>query len=165
MKIEQLNGLFQEQIRDLHSGETQILSHLPDMIAAAGDADLRGALEKHLDETRTHRDRLEKIAAELDFAVDGHTCEGIQGILAEGSRLVGEESRTDEVRDAAIIAAAQRIEHYEIAGYGTARTLARTLGLDGAVPLLQDTLDEEAAADAKLTEVAESHVNRDALSA
>lgn len=115
--------------------------------------------------TRTHRDRLEKIADALEFSVGDHDCEGIKGILEEGSKLVEKETETDEVRDAAIIAAAQRVEHYEIAGYGTARTLARTLGLDEAADLLQDTLDEEAAADAKLTEVAESHINRDAISA
>ena len=162
MDIQQLRGLFEEQIRDLHSAERQTLEALPGMIEAAGDARLRSALQDHLGETRTQKERLETIADELGFDPGGHHCKGIDGILQEGQELVKRETSDSDVRDAAIIASAQRIEHYEMAGYGTARTLARTLGEDAAARHLQQTLDEEMEADKTLTAIATSGVNREA---
>ena len=165
MDVQNLRDLFEEQIKDLYSGETQILDALPDMIDAASDSDLRSALEEHLEETRKQKERLEQIAKDLDFKPTGHTCKGMKGIIAEGTELVEDDAKDDDVRDAAIIAAAQRVEHYEMAGYGTARTLARMLGEDGAAGILEKTLKEEKNADATLTKVAEGHVNRQAMAA
>jgi ferritin-like metal-binding protein YciE len=162
MDIQQLRGLFEEQIRDLHSAERQTLEALPGMIEAAGDDRLRSALQDHLGETRTQKERLEAIAGELGFDPGGHHCHGMDGILKEGRELVKSETVDADVRDAAIIASAQRVEHYEMAGYGTARTLARTLGEDEAARHLQETLDEEMEADKTLTAIATSGVNREA---
>lgn len=157
--MKDLRGLFEEQIQDLYSGETQIIQTLPDMIDAAHDDDLRSALEEHLKETEEQKDRLERLANNEGFKPKGAKCKGMEGILEEGDELVSEEAEDDSVRDAAIIAAAQRVEHYEMAGYGTARTYARMLGLDDAATTLQKTLNEEQDADEKLTRIAESHVN------
>jgi len=163
MEIEQLRELFQEQMMDLYSGEEQIIEAMPDMIEAASDDRLRSALEEHLEETRNQKRRLDEIANELGFELEGHACKGMEGILEEGSELVEDETQSGPVRDAAIIASAQRVEHYEIAAYGTARTLARTLGEDKVAKRLQESLDEEKQADNKLTDIAESTVNRAAV--
>lgn len=161
--MKDLRALFEGQIQDLYSGETQIIETLPDMIHAAHDDDLRSALEDHLKETEEQKDRLEQLSEDQGFKPDGHKCKGMQGILEEGDELVGEKADDDDVRDAAIIAAVQKVEHYEMAGYGTARSYARLLGLDDVATTLQKTLDEEQDADERLTRIAESHVNRSAL--
>ena len=161
--MENLQDLFEDQIQDLYSGESQIIEALPDMIEAAKDRELRSALEQHLAETKEQKKRLEKIARDLEFDPDGHTCKGMEGILEEGEELVENEAKEDDTRDAAIVAAAQRVEHYEMAGYGTARTYARMLGHEDAAQTLQKTLDEEHEANDKLTRIAESHVNRAAM--
>lgn len=161
--MDNLRELFQEQIQDLYSGENQIIDALPRMIEKARDAELRTALEDHLKETKTQKQRLEQIARAQDFDPDGDKCVGMEGIIKEGEKLVKKELDEDDVRDAGIIAAAQRVEHYEMAGYGTARTYARMLGLTDAANTLQQTLDEEGNADEKLTRIAEGHVNRAAM--
>jgi ferritin-like metal-binding protein YciE len=161
--MENLQELFEEQIQDLYSGESQIIDALPDMIEAAKDRELRSALEQHLEETKEQKKRLEQIARDFDFEPDGQTCKGMEGILEEGEELVENEAEEDDTRDAAIVAAAQRVEHYEMAGYGTARTYARMLGHEEVAKVLQATLDEEHEANDKLTRIAESHVNRAAM--
>lgn len=161
--MKDLRALFEEQIKDLYSSETQIIKTLPEMIDAAHDDDLRSALEDHLKETEEQKDRLEQLSKDQGFKPSGHKCKGMEGILEEGDELVGEAAEDDNVRDAAIIAAAQKVEHYEMAGYGTARAYARMLGLDDVATTLQRTLDEEQDADERLTRIAESHVNRSAL--
>jgi ferritin-like metal-binding protein YciE len=163
MEITTLQDLFVEHIQDLYSVEEQILEALPDMIIAATDPDLKSGLQNHLQETRKQAQRLEEIARAMDFDPTGAKCDGMKGILKEGKKLVGKEVDEDDVRDAAIVAACQRVEHYEIAVYGTARTYARMLGEDEAVSLLEQTLEEEKNADRTLTMVAESHVNRRAM--
>jgi ferritin-like metal-binding protein YciE len=161
--MQNLQHLFEEQIQDLYSGESQILEALPDMIDAAKDNDLRSALEEHLEVTKEQKRRLERIASELGFEPNGESCKGMEGILDEGEELVEREAEEEDTRDAAIVAAAQRVEHYEMAAYGTARTYARMLGHDKVARTLQETLDEEREADEKLSRIAESHVNRAAM--
>ena len=162
--MDDLSALLEEQIQDLYSGENQIIEALPTMIEAARDDELKTALKEHLEETKTQKKRLEKIGEELGIDPDGEKCKGMEGIIEEGEELVEKEAEEDDVRDAAIIAAAQRVEHYEMAGYGTARTYARMLGHEDVASTLQQTLDEEGDADEKLTRIAEGHVNRSAMS-
>ena len=163
MDIVTLRDLFEEHIMDLYSAEEQILDALPTMIEAATDPELRSGLQKHLEETRRQLQRLEQIGRTNGFDPSGHKCDGMKGILKEGNKLVSKEAEEDDVRDAAIISACQRVEHYEIAVYGTTRTYARMLGDNESVALLEETLDEEKNADKTLTDVAESHVNRRAI--
>ena len=163
MEITTLRDLFNEHIQDLWSMEDQIVNTLPDMIDAASDAGLRNALQAHLEQTRHQVQRLEEICRLVDCDPEGERCEGMRGILKEGDKLVEKDVEEDEVRDAAIIAAAQRVEHYEIAVYGTAKTFARMLGEEEAATLLEESLEEEKNADAKLTEIAETNVNRRAM--
>jgi ferritin-like metal-binding protein YciE len=163
MDITTLRDLLQEHIQDLHSVEDQIIGSLQEMIEAASDPDLRAALQNHLEETRRQRERLMEIGRIMSFDPSGEKCEGMRGILKEGTKLVERDVEEDDVRDAAIIAAAQRVEHYEIAVYGTARTFARMLGEDQVVSLLEASLEEEKNADIRLTQIAESHVNRRAM--
>jgi ferritin-like metal-binding protein YciE len=154
MKPNSLQELYVEQLRDLYDAEQQIIKALPEMIDAANSGDLRRALIEHLEVTKTHAARLETIFHTLGEKPKGEKCKGIQGIIDEGSNLIGEIKEQADVRDAAIIAAAQRVEHYEMAGYGTARTFAALLHDDKASQLLQQTLDEERQADQKLTALA-----------
>jgi ferritin-like metal-binding protein YciE len=163
MEITTLRDLFKEHVQDLYSCEEQILEALPDMIVAATDPDLKSGLSNHLQETRRQAQRIEEIARAMGFDAKGTKCDGMKGILKEGNKLVAKEVDEDDVRDAAIIAACQRVEHYEIAVYGTARTYARMLGENEAVSLLEQSLEEEKKADKTLTTVAESHVNRRAM--
>ena len=163
MEITTLQELFEHEIRDLYSAEEQIIDALPDMIDAAHDGELQTALRGHLEATKRHMSRLEELARILDFDPTGVKCEGIRGILKEGGKLVDSEVDEEDVRDAAIIAAAQRVEHYEIASYGTARTFARMLGEEEAARMLEETLQEEKEADVRLTDIAEDHVNRRAM--
>jgi len=161
MKLNNLEDLFVEQLRDLYSAETQILDALPEMVEAASSDQLRKAFKTHLEETRQQKNRLEKIFETLGKKPGGETCEGMKGLLKEGSAMLEKEGDRNVI-DAGIIASAQRVEHYEISGYGTARTYAERLGYDDAAELLDETLDEESSANEKLTKIAESTVNKKA---
>ncbi len=158
MKMQSLQDLLIEELRDLYSAESMLLKTLPKMARAATNPDLRTGFEEHLEQTRGHKERLEKIFDGLGHRAKAKTCEGMQGILAEGETQMKAVAE-DATMDAALIGAAQKAEHYEIATYGTARTWARTLGLEEAAGLLQQTLDEEEQTDKKLTELATSNVN------
>jgi ferritin-like metal-binding protein YciE len=162
MKIETMEELFLEQIEDLYDAERRLVKALPKMAEASTSTSLRQAFESHLLETEGHVGRLETIFRLLDKDAKGETCEAMKGLVSEGEDMVShiEES---PLRDAGLIAAANRVEHYEIAAYGSARTFAETLGLDQAAALLQQTLHEEKKADQKLTQLAESMVNEEAL--
>jgi len=162
MASESLQDIYVEQLKDLYSAENQILKALPKMAKAATHADLRSAFEDHEVQTRTHVERLEKIFTQLGEKPGGHKCKGMEGLLAEGDELL-EEHEESEALDAAMIAAAQRVEHYEIAGYGSVRTFANMLGLSDHADLLQRTLEEEGDTDKKLTGLAETVVNIDAM--
>jgi ferritin-like metal-binding protein YciE len=161
MGLQNLGDLYLDQIRDLYSAETQIVDALPKMIEATSHAQLRSGFEHHLDQTREHVRRLEQIAQRLDEDPDGETCQGMKGLLKEGHETIKKREDSD-VLDAALIADAQRVEHYEIAAYGCARTYAEALNRMEDARLLQQTLDEEAETDRKLTEIALSVVNPDA---
>jgi ferritin-like metal-binding protein YciE len=160
-KLNNLQDLFHHELKDLYSAEQQILQALPKMAKAAEHQELRQAFEEHERVTRDQVQRLDMIADDLGLDLKGHKCRGIEGIIKEGEEIVNARGEA-EVRDAGLIGAAQRVEHYEIAGYGTARTFARRLGHDRAAQLLQQTLDEEGSTDQRLTRIAESMVNPDA---
>jgi ferritin-like metal-binding protein YciE len=160
-KLNNLGDLFLHELKDLYSAEQQILQALPRMAGATEHGELRQAFEEHEQVTRDQVRRLDTIADELGFNLRGHKCRGIEGILREGEDLLSMDADPD-VLDAGLIGAAQRVEHYEIAGYGTARTFARRLGHDRAAQLLQQTLDEEGMTDERLTRIAEGMVNSDA---
>lgn len=160
-KLNNLQDLFVHELKDLYSAEQQILQALPKMARATEHTELRRAFEEHEQMTRDQVSRLDMIADDLGLDLRGHKCKGIEGIIKEGEDLLG--SRADpDVMDAGLIGSAQRVEHYEMAGYGTARTFARRLGHDRAAQLLQQTLDEEGQTDQRLTSIAEGMVNRDA---
>lgn len=161
MKMKTLQDLLAHELKDLYHAEKQITKALPKMIKAATSEDLKEALQNHLDETEHQVTRLEEICAKLDVPTRGAKCKAMEGLVEEGKEIL-EEDMDEQVRDAAIIAAAQRVEHYEMAGYGCARTFARQLGHDEVADLLQQTLDEEKAADEKLTQIAMQHVNEEA---
>jgi len=154
-KITTLHELFIEQLRDLYSAEKQLTEALPEMAEAANDETLKQGFETHLEETQEHVQRLEQIFEALDEEPTGKTCKAMEGLIREGKETINEDA-TPEVKDAALIAAAQRVEHYEMAGYGAVRTYADLMGHEDAAELLQATLDEEGATDEKLTEVAQS---------
>jgi ferritin-like metal-binding protein YciE len=153
MKLDSLQDVFADQLADLRSAEQQLVAALPKVAGAANSDELRQALEHHLDETRDHLQRLEDLIPTLGFAVPSETCEGMEGLLREGEKVISAEG-DPAARDAALIAAAQRVEHYEIAAYGTAGTLAGELGFDDAKEVLDQTLDEESNADKLLTKIA-----------
>ena len=153
MQLQSLKDLFVEQLRDLYSAETQHVEALPKMASAASHDELRQAFEHHLEETRGHVDRLREVFEQLGTTPGGETCKAMKGLIAEGDEIVKAEGDS-AVKDAALIAAAQRVEHYEIAGYGTVRTLAGELDLGDARDLLDQTLDEESSADKLLTKIA-----------
>jgi len=154
MKLESLHDLFVDELKDLYNAENQLTKALPKLAKAAASDELRTAFEKHLKETEHQVERLETIFEQLEASPKGKRCKAMAGLIEEGKEMM-EADGEEAVKDAALIAAAQRVEHYEIAGYGTARTFAQLLGFDEAADLLQETLDEEAAADKKLTEIAE----------
>jgi ferritin-like metal-binding protein YciE len=158
MKLDTLKDLYIHELKDLYSAERQIIKALPKMVKAATNDALASGFQEHLEQTRAHADRLEKILSARGQTSRGPKCKGMEGLLAEGSEMIEEEA-DDEVRDAGLIAAAQRVEHYEIAGYGTARTYASLLGDKEGEKLLQTTLDEEATTDKKLTALATSSIN------
>lgn len=155
MELESLHDLYIHELKDLHSAEAQIIKALPKMAKAAANPKLIRAFETHLVETKEHAKRLEKILKSHDETTRGPKCKGMEGVVKEGQEMIEEEA-VDEVRDAGLISAAQRVEHYEMAGYGTARTYAQLLGDNQGAKLLQKTLDEEGAADQKLTSLASS---------
>lgn len=161
MKLESLQDLLVHELKDLYSAENQLVKALPKMTKAAESEDLKAAFEEHLDQTKTQIERLETIFEELGVSPKGKKCKAMEGLIEEGSELISEDAEPS-VKDAALIAAAQKVEHYEIAGYGCARTYAQLLGMDKAAELLQETLDEEGETDKKLTELAESVVNVEA---
>ena len=161
MKMKSLQDLLVDQLKDLYSAENQLVKALPKMAKAASNPDLRAGFEEHLEQTRGHVERLEQVCDDLGVTPKGKKCAAMEGLVEEGKELM-EEDATPGVLDAGLIAAAQKVEHYEIASYGSARTWAEQLGLDRAVRLLQQTLDEEKATDAKLTELAEEMVNDEA---
>jgi len=158
LKLNSLRDLLIEELRDLYSAETQLLDALPKMVQAASSNQLKSAFSHHLEETRQHVSRLERIFEQIGEKSSGETCEAMKGLIKEGEILVKAEGEPD-VRDAGLVGAAQRVEHYEIAGYGTARSLAGRLGESQIAGTLQQTLNEETEADKKLTAIAESQVN------
>jgi ferritin-like metal-binding protein YciE len=158
LKLNTLRDLLIEELRDLYSAETQLVSALPKMAEAASSTELKSAFEHHIEETLGHVSRLESIFKNIDEKSSGETCEAMKGLIKEGETLVKAEGDPD-VRDAGLIGAAQRVEHYEMAGYGTARSLANRLGESQMAEILQQTLNEEGAANKKLTSIAESGVN------
>lgn len=159
MTLKNLTDLFQAQIQDLHSAEHQLLESLPKMAASAHSESLRSAFTKHLDETRGHIQRLERISLELNFKPNRKPCAAMKGLVEEGAGAI-DTSAPSAIHDVNLIAAAQRAEHYEMSGYGTARELAQVLGYTKAAEWLQDSLEEERAADLKLTEVCRALLNQ-----
>ena len=153
-KLATLEALLVQEVKDLYSAETQLVKALPKMEKAASDATLKTAIRDHLEETRGHVERLEKIATLLDASPRGKSCKAMKGRWEEGEEVISEEG-DPTVKDFALIVAAQKVEHYEISGYGSARALAEALGLDEVVDLIQETIDEEGNADKKLTSIAE----------
>jgi ferritin-like metal-binding protein YciE len=159
-----LNDLFVNQIEDLYDAENRLTNALPKMAEAAHSTQLKRAFESHLTETQGHVARLEQIFREISVDPKRETCQAMKGLIAEGEEMIKATGDSD-VKDAALIAAAQRVEHYEMSGYGSARAFARRLGLTQAASLLQQTLEEEKAADEKLNTIAESSVNQKATTA
>lgn len=158
MELSTLKDLYIHELKDLYSAEKQILKALPKMAKAATSPELKAGFEQHLEETKEHAVRLEKLLESHGQTTRGPKCKGMEGVIAEGAEMIEEEA-DDEVRDAGLIAAAQRVEHYEMAGYGSARTYAKLLGDREGAKLLQTTLDEEGATDKKLTDLAVSAIN------
>lgn len=162
--METLKDLLIDELSDLYSAENQLLKALPKMAKAAFSPELKTAFEDHLAETEEQVVRLNKIFEELGEKPKRKKCKAMEGLIAEGSEVI-EEKGTPEVKDVALIGAAQRVEHYEMAAYGTTRAIAETLSLDGIAELLQETLDEEGQADKKLNDLATSGINEGALAA
>jgi ferritin-like metal-binding protein YciE len=160
--MESLQDLFVDQLKDLYNAEHQLIKALPRMAKAATDEKLKSAFEDHLEETRGHVERLEQIFEKMDESPKGKSCKAMKGLIEEGKEMM-EEDAEPPVMDAGLIAAAQRVEHYEMAGYGCVRNYAKLLGDKEAARLLQETLDEEAAADEKLTSLADNGINRQAV--
>jgi ferritin-like metal-binding protein YciE len=158
MKLETLTDLYIHELKDLYSAEKQLIKALPKMAKAATNPKLKKGFEKHLEETKEHAVRLEKILGSHNQTTRGPRCKGMEGLIKEGAEMIEEEA-DEEVRDAGLISAAQRVEHYEIAGYGCARTYAELLGDKAGMKILQTTLDEEGATDKILTELALSEIN------
>jgi ferritin-like metal-binding protein YciE len=152
MEHKALKELFVDELKDLYSAENQLIKALPKMAKAATSSGLRAGFEEHLEQTKEHARRIEEICTELGEKPTGKKCAGMEGLIDEGKEMMGEFE--DDVLDAAMISAAQRVEHYEIAAYGTVRTYAELLGHDRAVELLEQTLEEEKETDQKLTELA-----------
>jgi ferritin-like metal-binding protein YciE len=162
MKLDTLKKLYVEELRDVYSAEQQLLKALPKMAKGASSDELKQAFEDHLEQTKGHVERLEEIFETLDEKPTGKTCKAMKGLIEEGSEILKEDGE-DSVLDAGIIAAAQKVEHYEMATYGTLRTWADLLNEDEAASLLQETLDEEAQADKTLNELATEVINPEAL--
>jgi ferritin-like metal-binding protein YciE len=161
MEHQALKELYIDELKDIYNAENQLVKALPKMAKAATSEELRTGFEEHLEQTRGHVQRLEQIFKELGEKPSGKKCKGMEGLVAEGQEMMGEDFEGD-VMDAALISAAQRVEHYEIAAYGTVRTYAELLGEDTAVQLLEQTLEEEKETDQKLTDMA-SEINVKAM--
>lgn len=161
MAVQSLEDMFLEELKDVYNAENQILKALPRMARKASSPELRRAFEQHLKQTEGQVQRLERVFSSLGAKPRGKTCKGMQGLIEEGKEIMSEDIE-DDVLDAALIAAAQKVEHYEMATYGTLRTWAETLGNQQAAKLLQQTLDEEEATDKRLTQLAEQLVNVEA---
>jgi len=161
MEHQALKELYIDELKDIYNAENQLVKALPKMAKAATSEELRTGFEEHLEQTRGHVQRLEQIFKALGEKPSGKKCKGMEGLVAEGQEMMGEDFE-DDVMDAALISAAQRVEHYEIAAYGTVRTYAELLGEDTAVQLLEQTLEEEKETDQKLTDMA-SEINVKAM--
>ncbi len=161
MKLESLRDLYVAELRDIYDAERQIVKALPKVIKSASSAELQQALKDHLKQTEGHAQRIEQIFSDMGDRAKGKKCDGMKGVLEEGEDLL-EEDAEPSVRDAGIISSAQRVEHYEIAAYGSLRTWALHLGEEAAARLLEQTLEEEQDADQKLTDIAESEINVEA---
>ena len=155
MKANSLHELFVKQLKDLYDAEHQLIKTLPKIAKASSSEELRNAFEEHLEKTQQHAQRLEEIFEAMGETAKAQKCKGMEGLVKEGSEIIQEEDIGNKVKDAALIAAAQRVEHYEIAGYGTVRTYANLLGESEAANLLQQTLEEEKEADQTLNQLAE----------
>jgi ferritin-like metal-binding protein YciE len=160
-KLKSLEDLFHHQLRDLYSAEKQLIDALPEMSKKASNNQLKTALEDHLKETKHQKERLENVFNKLGVSPEGETCKAMQGLIKEAKDFLQHDADSD-VRDAGIIADAQRVEHYEISGYGTVCTYAEKLGYDEVKDILAETLDEEKNADSKLNDIAKSTVNEKA---
>jgi len=160
-KMGTLEDLYEDLLKDLYSAEKQLVKALPKMAKAADSQDLQRAFQEHLSKTEQHVERIERIFSKMEGSPRGKKCVGMEGLIEEGNELLQEDVDPD-VLDAGLIAAAQKVEHYEIAGYGTARAWAEKIGHEDAARLLQQTLDEESEANEKLTELAESYINMEA---
>jgi ferritin-like metal-binding protein YciE len=166
MELNSLRDLYLIELKDLYDAENRIIKALPKMAEAAKSTELRNAFDEHLTQTRNHAARLEQIFNSLNESPKGQKCKGVIGIIDEGEDMIGEtDDSPPAVCDAALIASAQRVEHYEIAAYGTVRTWARRLGREEDARLLDETLQEEGQTDKKLTALAESYINEEAESA
>ena len=154
MKVNSLQELYVDELKDLYDAENQIIKALPKMIDAASSEELQNALTEHLEVTREQAKRIEQIFQNMGEKLKAEKCKGMEGVIKEGAEILSEDM-DENVKDAAIISAAQRVEHYEMAGYGTVRTWANLLGKSEAEELLQETLDEEKEADEKLNQLAE----------
>jgi len=162
MKVEHLQDLLVEELKDIYSAEQQLQKALPKMAKAAHSPQLKTSFTTHLEQTNEHVERLEKVFGHLGVKASAKTCKGMQGLIMEGEEMMKMKGDPDVI-DAGLISAAQRVEHYEIAAYGCARTYARMLGNRDAEQLLQQTLNEEEATDKKLTQLAESSINIQAM--
>ena len=162
MKNNSLRELYVTELQDIYDAENQLVKALPQMAKAATSEDLRSGFQEHLEQTKEHVRRLEQIFDGLGEKAKAKKCKGMQGLVAEGSEIIDEDEFEDEVKDAALISAAQRVEHYEIAAYGTVRTYAEILGQQNDISLLEKTLQEEKETDAMLTIIAESNINAEA---
>ncbi len=160
--MENLQDLFKHQLKDLYSAETQLIKALPKMVKAAKNEKLKKAFQDHLEETKEHKERLSEICKELGIKPTGETCKAMKGLIEEAEDFLKEKT-TDEVNDAGIIADAQRIEHYEISGYGTVVRYAKELGYKELASKLQKTLDQEYNADNKLDKLAKKRLNKKAV--
>src|SRR6202795_1433791 len=158
MELETLKDLYLHELKDLFSAEQQLVRALPKMAKAASSKELAAGFQEHLEQTKGHAQRLEKILSSHQQTTRGPKCKGMQGIVAEGAEMIEEEA-DNEVKDAGLIARAQRVEHYEMAGYGTARSYAELLDDQEGAKLLQTTLEEEKQTDQKLTKLATSSIN------
>lgn len=161
MELETLQDLYVDELRDIYNAENQLVKALPKMAKAASDENLKQAFTDHLEQTKGHVERLDKLFEKLGEKATGKKCKAMEGLVEEGKEMI-EEDAEPQVKDAGLIAAAQRVEHYEMAAYGTVHAYAKLLGDDQAAKLLQQTLDEEGAADKKLTKLAESVINLEA---
>jgi len=164
MSLDSMHDLLLEELRDLYNAEQQLIKALPKIAEKVSTPSLRDAIETHYRETEGHVVRLERIFGGLGEKSSGKKCKGMEGMLDEGEEMLSEKG-SDSIRDAGIIAAAQRVEHYEIAGYGSAIAFAQLLGHHDIVTLLEETLAEEKAADEKLSAIAEEEVNQHAMAA